>query len=205
VPARRRRARPPFSQQGAGNRASPLRGQLRQLLEDCAGLDLTHREIGATEVEFPGWYHQGRYSVALGSGTGYSRCRRCMPHRLCHRQRRDFGFGTRPGHLQCGEESFPIDMDRHGCVSFRIAGFRRSVWRRHAGFTLSATPRDAALPCRRRESHCALAMRWPDASCVAGSVTPTDEDTVVWAATRAAKWRRMTTAIHANASLLRFL
>ncbi|MEU7726824.1 DUF1990 domain-containing protein [Streptomyces sp. NPDC040724] len=40
-----------------------------------------------------------------------------------------FAYGTRPGHPECGEESFIVDMDRDGTVWFTVTAFSRpNAW-----------------------------------------------------------------------------
>ncbi|GLY05690.1 MULTISPECIES: DUF1990 domain-containing protein [Actinoplanes] len=36
-----------------------------------------------------------------------------------------FGYGTRPGHPASGEESFTVEMDRHGVVWFSVVAYSR--------------------------------------------------------------------------------
>lgn len=49
--------------------------------------------------------------------------------------RRGFGYGTLPGHPECGEESFVLDIDEDQMVTFTIRAFSRGAtwWARAAG------------------------------------------------------------------------
>jgi uncharacterized protein (UPF0548 family) len=69
--------------------------------------------------------------LILGLGAGPHRitapCR--VVYAVDEPGRRGFGYGTLPGHPECGEEAFIIERHRDGAVSFTITAFSRPASR----------------------------------------------------------------------------
>ncbi|KAD4059557.1 DUF1990 family protein [Arthrobacter yangruifuii] len=77
--------------------------------------------------------------VEMASGVGFRRLRYWAPCRVIWAaeavlddagapvpgQRSGFGYGTLPGHPECGEEGFYAELDEDGGLYFRIAAYSR--------------------------------------------------------------------------------
>ncbi|MBV6702644.1 DUF1990 domain-containing protein [Kitasatospora aureofaciens] len=99
--------------------------------------------------------------VAVHCAIGVGPLRAGAPNRVLRSEsgpdRYGFTYGTRDGHLACGEETFAVEMGPDKAVWFTVTAFSRPVawWARLAGPLLPLAQRAFARRCGRVLAHIA--------------------------------------------------